>query len=117
MENQTETFNTGKGVLFALGAAIVIAALWAVLIRLIDGGTGGAIGGGIAALVGVVSATAYRFGKVELIGLDASFSRAFWLDIGVTGAISAIAGASMVKGTTLKKKRPNTTNATTSIIT
>ena len=154
MENQTQEINMGKGILFALGAAVVIGFLWAALIMFIDGGTGGLIGGVIAAALGALTAAAYRFGKgktdvtgmvivglisalasigaiivglgwlfsdaglvggifdgirltFDLLGLDATFSSAFWFDIAVVGAVSAVAGASAVKGASaIKKNQP-----------
>jgi len=52
-----------KGILLALGGAIVGAVLWLVIIFIIGGGTGGAVGGALAAVVGMLIAGAYKKGS------------------------------------------------------
>jgi len=63
MENEKAvTFNTGKGLLFALIGAFVASALWLAVIALVGAGTGGAIGGAFAAILGLGTAAGYQKG-------------------------------------------------------
>jgi len=68
---EKQEFNMGKGVLFAFGAAVVAMAIWALIIAMFDIGSGGAIGGVFAAAVGMLVASAYRFGqgKPDIAGI------------------------------------------------
>jgi len=92
---QNQEFNMARGVLFALGAAIAVGALWTVLIGLLstfDGnqysifGAGGFIGGAIAGILGSLAATAYRLGKgkPDIVGMV------------IVGLVSALAAAGAV---------------------
>ena len=64
MENEkTVEFNTGKGILFALAGMIIGFAIWLAVIALFGIGTGGAIGGVFAAVLGMLVAGGYRKGS------------------------------------------------------
>ena len=72
MENKTIIkFNTGKGIILALVGMIAGLALWLVLIALLGAGTGGAVGGVFAAVLGMLSAAGYRKGpgKPGIVGI------------------------------------------------
>jgi len=55
--------NIIKGILLALCGAILGAGLWLVVIFIIGGGTGGAIGGVFASVIGMLIAGAYKKGS------------------------------------------------------
>ena len=72
MENNTTVkFNTGKGLLLAFAGAVAGLALWLVLIALLGAGTGGAVGGAFAAVLGMFAAVGYRNGpgKPGIVGI------------------------------------------------
>jgi len=62
VEEVAET-NLGKGILFAFGGLVAGFALWIAVIWIINGGTGGAIGGALAAVLGSLIVGGYKKGK------------------------------------------------------
>lgn len=60
---QVEETNLGKGILFALGGLVAGFVLWIAVIFIIGGGTGGAVGGGLAAVLGSLIVGAYKKGN------------------------------------------------------
>ena len=72
MENENVVeFNIGKGILFALAGAIVGCVVWLAVIALSGWGTGGAVGGALAAVLGMLVAGAYQKGqgKSGIVGI------------------------------------------------
>ncbi|MCL2563786.1 MAG: hypothetical protein FWE08_07100 [Oscillospiraceae bacterium] len=62
MENAVK-YNMGKGILFALIGMVVGFGLWLAVIALFGVGTGGAVGGALAAVLGMAVAAGYKLGQ------------------------------------------------------
>lgn len=63
MEHETAVQGSAiKGILFSLGGAVIGVAIWLIVIWLIRGGTGGGVGGGLAAVTGMFIGGGYRLG-------------------------------------------------------
>ena len=63
MENETAVRGSIiKGILFSLGGAVIGVTIWLIVIWIIRGGTGGGVGGGLAAVTGMLIGGGYRLG-------------------------------------------------------
>jgi len=65
-----EEMNIGKGLLFSIVVAVILAAVWIAIIALTGFGIGGAVGGAIAGGVGAIISAAYQkgAGRVNILG-------------------------------------------------
>lgn|GEM_PF-2454291 len=86
MEEAVET-NLGKGILFAFGGLVTGFGLWLAVIFIFSGGTGGAIGGGMAAVVGMLIVAGYKKGNGPSGVIGIAIAVIFTI-IGVVGAIT-----------------------------
>ena len=70
-------YNTGKGVIVALVAAIAACGGWLLIIRLLGAGLGGAVGGILAAGCGMLIAGGYKMGAGKPGGIGILVAAAF----------------------------------------
>ena len=87
-----EKANVGKGILFALGGALIGFAVWVALIAFLELGTGGVFGGVLAAGFGMVVAGAYQLGAKGKAGAIGFIVTAILSGIGAVAAIILGAG-------------------------
>jgi len=95
MENEKVVqHNMGKGILIALAGTVIGFAVWLAVIALTGVGLGGAVGGGLAAVFGMLVATAYvkGSGKPGAVGIIvvALFTLAATVALVFFGAVAII---------------------------
>ena len=94
MENEiTVKYSTVKGLILAFAGAIAGFALWTIVIALLGAGTGGMVGGGAAAVLGMLIAGGYRKGpgRPGIVGIILIAPLAF-----ITTTITITLGTSII---------------------